>query len=441
MRLKFLPDFFLIFCGLLLFSNYSLASDWPMFMGNSAHSGKVDSKNPAIQKLKLAWQYDFYSQVVATPVVVGEQLLVAADNGNLYALDMKTQKPQWVFHTQGAISSTPAIANGVVYFLSRDGHFYAISLADGSLLWRFATLGERYFSAHGMYGSPLNATPVIDPWDFYLSSPLVENGKVYFGSSDEHVYALDAKTGALQWRFKTGGVVHSSPAFADNIIVIGSWDSATYALDASTGKEIWRFQGKSEQQYTILMGVQASPTVEKDSVYIGSRDGYFYSLDLHSGKLRWSYSADNSWVLSTAAIDEDNVYIGTSDTGLLLALNKNTGKESYRITTRNWTYSSPLLIGDKYLAFGTMTGEFFIIDKRSTKQQWHYQTPAHKTDEFSILDPVTRQLNSQKIFAKQEALHAALEQVKRLGAFISSPVWANEQLILVDANGQLRVFR
>ncbi|GGY74065.1 hypothetical protein GCM10011613_19250 [Cellvibrio zantedeschiae] len=440
MRKKIPVVLFLMSFSLIFSSGSSLASDWPMFMGNNAHSGNAESKNPAVQKLKLAWQYDFYSQVVASPVVVGQQLLVAAENGNLYSVDMKTHKPQWIFHAQGAISSTPAVANGVVYFLSRDGNFYAISLSDGSLLWRFATLGEHHFSAHGMYGWPLNSVPVIDPWDFYLSSPLVENGKVYFGSSDEHVYALDAKTGALQWRFKTGGVVHSSPAFADNKIIVGSWDSAIYALDANSGKEIWRYQGKSDHQQSIMLGVQASSSVDKNSVYVGSRDGHFYALDLHNGNLRWSYNAQGSWVLSTAAVDDENVYLGTSDTGLFLSLDKTTGKERNRFSTRNWTYTSPILIANTYLAFGTMTGEFFIIDKHSAKQQWHFQTAESKADEFSIIDPATKQLNAQKLFAKPEALHSALEQVKRLGAFVASPVWVNEQLIIVDANGHLKVF-
>lgn len=426
----------LIFCN-----TYSFASDWPMFMGNSARNGKTESiSHTAIQNLKLAWQYDFHSSVVASPVVVGQQLLVAAENGNLYALDMKTHKPLWLFHAQGALSSTPAIANGIVYVLSRDGYLYALNLADGSLLWRFATIGEHYFSAHGMYGWPLTSTPVIDPWDFYLSSPLVENGKVYFGSSDEHLYALDAQTGALQWRFKTGGVVHSSPAFADNKIIVGSWDSAIYALDAKIGKEVWRYQGKGEQQQSILLGVQASPSVDKDSVYIGSRDGYFYALNLSDGKLRWAYDAKGSWVLGTAALDDETVYVGTSDTGIFIALDKTTGKERYSFSTRNWTYTSPTLIADRYLAFGTMIGEFFIIDKKIAKQKWFFQTDERLADEFSIINSTTGQLDSQKLFAKPEALYSALEQVKRLGAFIASPVWINGRLILIDANGHLSVF-
>jgi endonuclease/exonuclease/phosphatase (EEP) superfamily protein YafD len=53
-----------------------------------------------------------------------------------------------------------------------------------------------------------------DPFDFYLSSAVVANGAVYFGSGDGNVYALDAANGSLKWKFHTGNVVHASPALA-----------------------------------------------------------------------------------------------------------------------------------------------------------------------------------------------------------------------------------
>jgi outer membrane protein assembly factor BamB len=78
---------------------------------------------------------------------------------------------------------------------------------------------------------------VPDPHDVFLSSPAFLNGKVYFGSSDGNFYALEAKTGLLQWKFETKGIIHASPAIAGNTIYIGSWDSYLYALDAESGAE------------------------------------------------------------------------------------------------------------------------------------------------------------------------------------------------------------
>ena len=104
-----------------------------------------------------------------------------------------------------------------------------------------------------------------DPFDFYLSSPVVVNGNVYFGSGDGNVYALDAASGNLRWKFQTGDVVHASPAVANGTIYLGSWDSYFYALDAATGKAKWKF--KTEKIRRSQPG--RDPVVSRGSGWVG----------------------------------------------------------------------------------------------------------------------------------------------------------------------------
>jgi PQQ-like domain len=78
-----------------------------------------------------------------------------------------------------------------VYVGSGDNNVYALNANTGSLLWKYAT------------GAPVND-----------SSPSVANGVVYVGSYDDKVYALKAATGTLVWSYATGGIVDSSPAVA-----------------------------------------------------------------------------------------------------------------------------------------------------------------------------------------------------------------------------------
>ena len=51
------------------------------------------------------------------------------------------------------------------------------------------------------------------------------NGRVYVGSNDFKVYALNAETGALVWSFATNGGVFSSPVVVDNVVYVGSTDN------------------------------------------------------------------------------------------------------------------------------------------------------------------------------------------------------------------------
>ena len=64
------------------------------------------------------------------------------------------------------------------------------------------------------------------------SSPAVAGGVVYVGSSDNHVYALDASTGELLWRYETGDDVSSSPVVADGVVYVRSNDNYVYAIGA-----------------------------------------------------------------------------------------------------------------------------------------------------------------------------------------------------------------
>ena len=61
--------------------------------------------------------------------------------------------------------------------------------------------------------------------------------------------------------FKTGDVVHSSPALLDGTVFIGSWDTYLYALDAATGKEKWRFKTGEDHETYNQVGIQGSPAV------------------------------------------------------------------------------------------------------------------------------------------------------------------------------------
>jgi eukaryotic-like serine/threonine-protein kinase len=438
----------LLTCALIALCCFSMnnqADDWPMFMGNPQHTGVADSSSqyPIVSKsAKPDWQYSLHTQVSASPVVVGQALFVAAENGNLYCFDLATKKLQWLYHTEAGIASTPAVADGKLYFLSRDGFFYALEQVGGKLLWRFATKGEQRFGVVGGYGLPMSLGPVPDPWDFYLSSPLVHDGKVYFGSSDRHVYALDAANGELVWSFESDESIHSSPAYAGNKIFIGSWGTKLYALNAQTGKEAWHFQGGIDYQNGVMIGMAASPTLDTQNVYIGGRDGFFYALKQSDGTPVWShpYNAAGSWVLSTAAVDDKNVYFATSDTALFVAVDKKTGVEKYRSSTHVWTYTSPVIVQNRFVFFGTMAGELYGLDKATGKKLWSYQTPEGKADINDIVDPVTHGLRGDKLFAADVQVQASVEYVKALGAFVASPIWVDNQLIAVTANGELLLF-
>jgi hypothetical protein len=77
------------------------------------------------------------------------------------------------------------------------------------------------------------------------SSPAVVNGVVYFGSEDDGVYAISARTGTLVWSHYTNSIVDSSPAVANGVVYIGSVDDKVYATKGYKTETMWLYDGRS----------------------------------------------------------------------------------------------------------------------------------------------------------------------------------------------------
>jgi outer membrane protein assembly factor BamB len=193
----------------------------PMFRGDAMHSGKYAGPAPR-QFHRVKWKFPTGDRVISSPVFKDNVIYFGGDDGNVYAVDAATSRQIWKRATNGPVPAAPAIADGTVYIGSYDGKFYALNAQTGALKWKFATNGERRFEAKGLHGLQPKDQTIADPFDIFLSSPVVANGAVYFGSGDGNLYALDSTTGDLRWKFKTGDVVHASPALAEGVLFFGS---------------------------------------------------------------------------------------------------------------------------------------------------------------------------------------------------------------------------
>src|ERR1035438_4758976 len=256
-KLRECRSFGLPLVAALLLALPAAGQDASMFRGDLAHTGVYGAAGvPSFSHVK--WTFHVKGQLISSPAVDGETIYIGSTGGFLYAVDRAAGTEKWKFETKSRIVSSPAVAGGLVYFGAYDSNFYAVDAATGKLKWKFQTGGEWQFTAQHLHGFQPAAEIMPDPWDCYLSSPAIWNGSVYFGSGDGNVYALDAATGALKWKFKTGDVVHASPAIADGMVFIGSWDSYFYALDAVTGAEKWRFKTGEDTISQNQGGIQVS---------------------------------------------------------------------------------------------------------------------------------------------------------------------------------------
>jgi outer membrane protein assembly factor BamB len=407
---------------LILFAAVTTGLAQNTFHGNNAHTGIYESPGPR-QLGGVKWAFKAGGPIVTSPALADGVVYIAALDGHLYAIDQETGKEKWNFKSRMPIASSPAVIGGTLYFVSSAGSLVALDIKTGQPKWVYAIEYERKFEARNLHGYPSAAQTIPDVFDIFTSSPAVANGKVYFGSGDGNVYAVDAQSGSLLWKFATKDVVHSSPAVVNNTVYIGSWDSYLYAIDADTGQGKWSFKSGDDNTIHNQVGFQSSPAVVDGTVYIGCRDAHVYAIDAATGHKKWDYPTNKSWVVGTPAVREGMVYVGTSDSSRFMALDAKTGRLRFEFKAGAYMFSSAALAGD--LAYiGDHNGRLYAIDAKAGKLAWEFQTEASKKDSMKVLNP-DGTFNPEAfapVFGDFEDMYLDFYRVISVGAIVSSPV-------------------
>jgi outer membrane protein assembly factor BamB len=177
--------------------------------GRTLYVGSRDRKLHAVTEAgKLRWKFGTRDSVNSTPAVAPDgRIYVGSDDGHLYALTPAGRK-RWAFAAEADVLSSPALSPDAktVYVGSHDGHLYAVDAQTGKLRWKHDC-------------------------DVVWSSPAVDaRGEIYFGAWDGKVYAL-SPAGEVRFAVATGGPIWSSPALAPGRLYIGSNDGHLYAIE------------------------------------------------------------------------------------------------------------------------------------------------------------------------------------------------------------------
>jgi outer membrane protein assembly factor BamB len=106
-----------------------------------------------------------------------------------------------------------------------------------------------------------------------MSSPSYHNGRVYFGSHDGALYAVNALNGELVWKFDTGRGIISSPTIVQDadLVLIGSSNGRLYGLALKDGAELWRINFGSE--------ITSVPVAVARSLLVNDQSGVVWRFD------------------------------------------------------------------------------------------------------------------------------------------------------------------
>lgn len=287
----------------------------------------------------------------------------------------------WALDLNGVdgVSATPIVIDGVIYVSLPGSIVYAVTANTGKVLWKFE---PKVDASHGFSSS----------WIRRINRGIaVHDGKVYVGTADCKLIALNSKNGEITWSSsvcdptKEHGIA-GAPLVVKGRVYIGSGVSDfgavghLSAFDANNGKELWKF-------FTVP-NAPDSHTKSK-------------AMDIASKTWSEGYAKDGGaavWGSIVYDPDFDTVYFGTDSassinpevrspgggdtlyTNSILAVDAKTGeyKWHYQAVPRDaWDYNAnmPIMLADidfdgvkkKVLMQAPKSGFFYVVDRSNGK--------------------------------------------------------------------------
>lgn len=274
-----------------------------------------------------------------------------------------TLVPKWAYQTMagGKFETTPLVVDGILYGTGQDDRAFALDARTGRPIWQYQR------------ALPADIRPCCGRVNRGLA---ILGDKVFLGTLDSHVIALDSRTGNVVWDatafdYRKGYSITLAPLAIKNLVLVGV-SGGEYgirgfidAYDAGTGERKWRF-------YTVPGPDEPGhETWEGDSWKIGGAPAW----------ITGTYDpATNTTYWTTGNPSPSNRGIGRAGDNLysdsLLALDPDTGKMKwyFQFTQHDdHDYDAtqvPVMIdnGDrKLIAQANRNGFFYVIDRSSGK--------------------------------------------------------------------------
>ncbi|MCA9618195.1 MAG: PQQ-binding-like beta-propeller repeat protein [Myxococcales bacterium] len=151
--------------------------------------------------------------------------------------------------------------------------------------------------------------------------------RVFVGSSDHGLYALNAGNLETLWRFETAGGVQSEPLYSlvDDSVYFGSNDGAIYKLRAADGRMLWRFASNAE--------VTRAPVLHRGTLFVVNANDTLIAIDPQTGKMRWYRHRPPAAGMEISgyagpAVADGRVFAAYSD-GIVMAYRLDNGAEAW----------------------------------------------------------------------------------------------------------------
>jgi outer membrane protein assembly factor BamB len=303
--------------------------DWPLYGYNPEHTRFFPAPPNLHAPFSQRWVHNSHALLEFPPVIYGDHIFQLGDDGTLSAINKHTGHPFWRRALGALAASAPAVTASNVYvtlltngYDRHRGRAVALDYATGATRW---------------------SRPLSSPSE---SSPLLDHGRVFFGSQNGAVYALNAGNGSVLWTYHAPGAVKASPSLSGGTLYFGDYSGHIQAISEATGRRVW-ISGSGG----ALFGngtFYSTAAVIYGRVFLGNTDGRIYAYDAFTGALDWAVQT-GAYVYASPAVTNapglgPTLYLGSYD-GTFYALNARTGHIAWKYAAHGRISGSATILG------------------------------------------------------------------------------------------------
>jgi alcohol dehydrogenase (cytochrome c) len=233
----------------------------------------------------------------------------------------------------------------------------------------------------------------------------------------ETIHRENVRNLAPVWSFQTGVAdgLEATPLYVDGVIFLSTSWNHVFAIDARTGAELWHFRRHLPSKLTYCCGpVNRGPAIAGGTLYLATLDAHLVAMDAQTGRVRWDTEigsvGDNLSATSPPLIVEDKVVVGMAggdyeSRGFIDAYQAETGKRLWRFYTVDGQRGGATWLNGSYdpqlklIYWGTgnpnpdydgaarpgdnlYTDCVVALDPETGKLRWHYQFTPHDVWDF-----------------------------------------------------------
>ncbi|HWD10286.1 MAG TPA: PQQ-binding-like beta-propeller repeat protein [Solirubrobacteraceae bacterium] len=302
---------------------------WPFYGYTKNHTRFFPAPERVRPPFKRLWVHNDHALLEFPPVIYGDHIFQLADDAVLTAVSRRTGHTFWSVPLGRLSASSPAVTLNTVYAT-------ILNTGNGSSPGRIVALNSKTGAMRWSRSLPSASE----------SSPLVDRGRVFFGSQNGTVYALNASTGRPIWTYHAGGAVKASPSLSGGVLYFGDYSGHVQAVSEASGRRLWLAGSEG-----ALLGsgtFYSTAAVVYGRVYLGNTDGRVYAYDASSGKLDWAVQT-GAYVYASPAVTNapglgPTIYVGSYD-GSFYAINARSGRVSWHYDAHGRISGSATIVG------------------------------------------------------------------------------------------------